>query len=151
MPNSYGEIFEVELRCWCIGLSRATEHVDRSVLHQVIKEFAPVLREAIENLYACDLIETANRLITSSRCHVSEKEIVFYILSLLPTPLEVSKGQAEVIHRMVDQAEKAYGGAFKRLERKWKTPESDSWRSPLTESSTLDKLSLPAKPLRIEH
>lgn len=151
MPNPYGEIFEVELRCWCMGLSRSTDHIDRSVLHQVIKEFAPVLREAIENLYECDLVETTNRLITSSRCHISEKEIVFYILSHLPAPAELPKEQADVLLRIVNQVEKAYGGAFTRLERKWKAFKSNSWDQGLKTSSPLDGLSLPAKPLRVGH
>ena len=146
MPNDYGEIFEVELKCWCHGLSKVRDNIDRSVLYQVITEFAPVLREAIQHLYVCDILATARRLITSGRCNASEKEIAFYILSHLPTPAELSKEQAGVLASIVDQVEKAYGGALKRLEKKWKAAQSSDRQSE-SGSQVLQALAMPPKPL----
>jgi len=145
MKNSFAEIFEVELRSWCYGLNRVHEKVDRSVLHKVIKEFAPVLREAVENLYVCDIIETAKELITAAKCKGMEKEIAFYILSHLPSPDEVSSAQADVLTEIVDKVEQAYGGAFKRLEKKWKGNKTAAWSADSNAETGLDDLSLPSR------
>ncbi len=154
MDNSFGEIFNVELECWCYGISHATEKVDHRVLHQVIKSFAPVIREAIENLYAFDILDTAKRLVRSGKCKpTEEKEIVFYLLSTLPTPRELTKEQNDVLIQIVNQVEDVYGGAFSRLEKKWKgTSHTNFSQIHLTPSSySIEQLNLPNKPHRDRH
>jgi len=117
--NSFGELFELELKCWCHGLAQVEGTVEVNVLRKVIQEFAPVLKEAIENHYLFDLINITKRLIQASRCRVSEKEIAFYILSQLPLPSELHQSQVKVLKQAVGKLEQTYMGAHARLERKW--------------------------------
>ena len=120
MAHEFEEIFEIELDCWCYGLQRVNREIDSSVLHKVIKEFAPVLLKSIQHLYVCDLIETSRRLTSAARCKVSQKEITFYILSYLPSPSELTEEQSATLQKIVDGVEKTYGGAVQRLEKRWK-------------------------------
>ena len=145
MSNQYAEVFEVELRCWCYGLNRVRERVDRSVLHKVIKEFAPVLREAVENLYVCDILEISRELTAAAKCKGQEKEIAFYILSHLPDPLELKSSQADVLYQIVDTVEQAYGGAVARLEKKWKGAKQGSHSKDKSPESQFSRLSLPSR------
>jgi len=153
--NSFAEIFDVELKCWCYGITRVAEEsstrvgpgsVDRSVLHKVIHDFATVLREAIDNLYAFDILETARRFIEASRLNAPEREIAFYILAQLPVPSELSKEQAIVLHHIVQQLEEVYPGAFLRLEKKWKAAETITMKRNAVDSISLERLSLPSRP-----
>ncbi len=120
MVNQFAEIYEVELECWCYGLKGVNKGIDNSVLHKVIKEFAPVLHEAVRNLYVCNILETAERLVKASKLKVSEREIAFYILSMLPAPVELNEEQQNTVLQIVDIVEKVYSGAAQRLEKKWK-------------------------------
>lgn len=144
MSRNFGEIFELELRCWCSGLERVSETIDSNVLHQVIKEFAPVLREAVENYYVCDITDTAIKLIASSRCRVSEKEIVFSILAHLPLPAEINEPQAVVLNKIVAQVEIKHTGATKRLEKKWNSAPAQNWKTN-AETPSFANLSFPPK------
>ena len=147
MSNSYGEIFELELDCWCAGLERVQEPIDRSVLHQVIKEFSPVLREAIEHSYVCDIVATANQLVTSAKLKSIEKEIAFYILAQLPSPAELTHTQSVILEQIVDTVEQKYGGARKRLEKKWSGAQVPGWQGAAQSSSQIDGLAFPPKSL----
>lgn len=119
MSSKFSEIYEIELKCWCHGLERVRERVDIGVLHKVIKDFAPVLREAIENNYVCDIVETAKRLVISAKCRNHGREIVFYMLSYLPIPAELTAEQVKILEQIVQKVEQIHSGAFKRLEKKW--------------------------------
>lgn len=146
--NSFSQIYNVELECWCYGISNTTEKVDHRVLHQVIKSFAPVIREAIENLYVIDVVDTAKRLVESGKCKPSEqKEIAFYILSILPTPCELTKEQNDVLIHIVNQVEDVYVGAFQRLEKKWKATNNTDFSEIHLEPSSysFQQLNLPIK------
>lgn len=141
--NSFSQIFEIELKCWCYGISHTTEKIDHRVLHQVIKSFAPVLREAVEHHYSFDILDTAKQLSKSGKCKsLEEKEVTFHLLSNLPTPADLSKEQIEVLMEIVQKVEDVYGGAFSRLEKKWKAVN----RSDFSEMSncSLPQLNMPA-------
>lgn len=141
MANKFEEIFEIELKCWCHGLERVREKVDIGVLHKVIKEFAPVLTESIENLYVCDLVETARRFVTAAKCRNNEREIVFYILSYLPVPADLNAEQIKILEQIVQKVENVYPGAFKRLEKKWTAVKHQEQ----TEQFSFENLSFPPK------
>jgi hypothetical protein len=141
MSRAFGELLELELELWCHGLARVQGRVDVSVLHEVIQELAPVLREAVEQLFPCDLIAISKRLIRSSRCRVAEKEISFYLLSHLPLPQELNEQQVETLNSTIETVENVYTGAFERLKRKWNAV---TWE-PQTEATDLGGLSFPAK------
>lgn len=145
MSNEFSEIFEVELKCWCIGLERVRERVDIGVLHKVIKDFAPVLKEAIENNYVFDLVETAKRLVISAKCRNNEREIVFYLLSHLPIPAELSSEQVKILEQIVQNVEQKYAGAIKRLEKKWHAQPTKPLKKP--DTFTLSDLCFPPKSL----
>lgn len=141
MSDKFGEIFEIELKCWCHGLERVREKVDIGVLHKVIKEFAPVLAESIENLFVCDLVETAKRFCSSAKCKNNEREIVYYLLSHLPVPADLNPDQVKILEQIVQKVENIHPGAFKRLEKKWtavKQPQEQ-------EQFSFENLSFPPK------
>lgn len=119
MNKSFEEIFEIELKCWCFGISNSNEKLDQKLLHRILKEFSNIFRESIENLYEFDLIQTSKRLIVAGNCDIPEREVVFHILSYLPTPCELTKEQNEVLNNIVTKVENIYGGAFERLAKKW--------------------------------
>jgi hypothetical protein len=142
--KSFEEIFEIELKCWCFGISQTSEKVDHKVLHRIIKEFSSVFRESIEQLYAFDIIETAQRLIEASRSSVSEREIAFYILSYLPTPSELTKEQSQVLELIIQKLEDTHGGAFERVEKKWEASKRKlESHNPYYFSEQLRSLSIP--------
>ena len=120
MAESYKEIFEIEMHCWCLGLYRNKDTLDVKVLNRVIKEFAPIIKEAIENLYPFDILDITNRFLAASKCKASQQEVAFYILSMLPNPSQFSNDQRNVLIKIVENLEKKYSGAFERLEKKWK-------------------------------
>ena len=126
--GDFKEIFDIEVHCWCLGLSKSPEKLDCAVLHRVIKEFTPIVREAIQNLYVFDLVDTARKFILASKCKASEREIAFHILSLIPEPSSLNKDQQNVLHQIVENLEKKHPGAFERLEKKWKTS-SREWKA----------------------
>jgi hypothetical protein len=148
VEKSFSEIFEIELKCWFFGVSHTSEKVNQKVLHQVIKEMAPLFREAIEHNYVFSISEVSKRLIEAGKCKASEKEIAFSILSELPTPSELLKDQYETLKKIVQKAENVYGGAFDRLSKKWTTATKNDFSniSLGTCSRTLDFLTMPGKP-----
>jgi len=140
--GNYKEIFDIEMHCWCLGLSKTKEKLDCNVLHRVIKEFSPIIKEAIENLYVFDIVDTAKKFITASRCKASEQEISFHILSLLPNPQTISEEQQEIFFEIVNNLEKKYPGALGRIEKKWHLlPKIESHK--LENDFSFDSLSLP--------
>ncbi len=148
MENSFEEIFNVELDCWCYGISHTNEKVDQRVIHQVIKSFSPVIHEAIEHLYVIDIAATAKKILKSSKCKtIQEKEIAFSILSQLPMPAELSREQYDVLITIVNQVEDIYAGAFSRLQKKWKSsPGIDlSLENIKSPNSNLENLCFPSK------
>ena len=122
MAKPYAEIFAIELDCWCHGLKTVTAEIDSHVLHQVVKQFAPVMQESILSLYAFDVIEVTQRFLAASRCRIPERELAFHILSLLPSPSGLDAEQLAVLTAIVDQTEKKFSGAVQRLEKKWNRP-----------------------------
>jgi hypothetical protein len=147
VEKSFSEIFEIELKCWCFGVSHTSEKVNQKVLHQVIKEMAPLFREAIEHDFVFSISEISRRLIEAGKCKASEKEIAFSMLSVLPTPSELVKNQNETLKKIVQKVEDTYGGAFDRLSKKWNASKNDfSSMSLGTCGRTLDFLTMPGKP-----
>ena len=143
MSNSFEEVFEIELKCWCYGLERVDEAVDASVLHKVIKEFSPVLKEAVQREYEFSIVDVAMRFVTAAKCKNLLREIVYYIASHLPAPFELSETEKQTLQRIIITAERKYQGINKRYETKWST-------QPVAKQSlSLDGLNFPPKPPRI--
>lgn len=147
MAHSYAEIFDAELQCWCYGLAHIRERIERNVFHKVIKEFAPVLREAVEHGYVCDVVGAAHRLIEAARTDISEKEAAFHILSQLPCPKTLNDDQAHALSEIVARVDHTYPGAAQRLEKKWGA-ESGQAFAKHSETSHLSGLSFPHKPIQ---
>ena len=120
MSNQFSEVFAVELHCWCHGLSSINERVEREALLEVIREFAPVMREAIENEFVFDPVQTAKDICVAANHPEMEREIAYYMLSLLPFPTELNEAQAKIEAEIVEIAEAAFAGTIKRLEQRWK-------------------------------
>ena len=142
MAGNYKEIFDIEMHCWCLGLSKTKEKVDSDVLHRVIKEFSPIIKEAIESSYVFDISDTARKFISASRCKASEKEISFHILSLLPNPMSLPEDQQKTLFEIVENLEGKFHGALERLEKKWKIIPRVETVKPIDEFS-FDSLSFP--------
>lgn len=140
--NSFGELFDLELKTWCHGLSQVNERVEVAVLRNVIREFAPVLKEAIENHYLFDLIDVTRKLIHASRCRVTEKEIAFYILSHLPLPSELHDSQVKILKQATQNLEQSYRGANARLEKKWLADERKNLKNSKSHNSNIPKTSI---------
>ena len=126
MAHSYEEIYDTELDCWCFGLQRIGRQIENPIFYKVVQEFAPTLRESIENHYACDLIATAKRLTAAARCKIPQQEAVFYMLSYLPSPADLTESQKAVLQEIVGTVEKTYEGARQRLEKRWNASTSEN-------------------------
>ncbi len=142
MPTDYKEIFEIEIHCWCLGLAKTKSVIDQNVLHRILKEFAPIMREAIEHLYVFDIQETARSFIKASKVRISEREIAFHILSLLPDPTSLALLQYEVLVKIVNNLEEKFDGARERFDRKWNAHDRKS-KSHLKNLGEFSRLSLP--------
>ena len=147
MSKSFEEVFEIELKCWCYGLERVDEVVDASVLHKVIKEFSPVLKEAIQNKYEFSIVDVATRFVTAAKCKQLLREIVYYLSSHLPAPFELKEEEKEILNKIISTAELKYQGINKRYSQKWSdvgTPINNQSLDTLS----LDTLNFPPKPSR---
>lgn len=121
IKNKYNEVFEVELKCWCYGLTQLKSEMHPAIVHRVIKEFGSVWREAVQNYFVVDFRDAVGRLHEAARKVISEKEIAFSLLLQFPTPDELNEDQAFVLAQILDQAETAFPGAIKRFERRCRT------------------------------
>jgi hypothetical protein len=144
VKRSFEEIFEIELTCWCYGISNAEEKADKKVLYRVIREFSGVFKEAVINLYTFDIVDTARKLINAGKCNVSEQEIAFYILSCLPNPYELTESQKEIHTEIIQKVEDTYGGAISRTSKMWSSGEHPKKKEPPSGfTENLEYLNLP--------
>lgn len=125
IKGRYNEVFEVEIDGWCYGLSHFSGEISAGLVHSVIKELAPSLREAILHNVAFDVSELGKKFSKAAKYLVSDREIAFYILLFLPNPsaADLDDDARCVIGMVVDRAEQVYGDGsgsiLARLERKW--------------------------------
>lgn len=149
MSNTFEDVVEVELSCWCHGLASIEGEVDRQALNEVVKDFSAVLSEAVENEYVFDLNLIVKRLLDAAGCQNLEREITHYILSLLPLPKSLTPAQEVVLKEVVTTSDRYFPGALARLEKKWSATarNSTSLGAKKTKSSitSFDSLSLPSK------
>ncbi len=140
MSKNFKEIFEIEIKCWCYGLEKVDETVDASVLHKVIKEFSPVMKEALQHNYEFDIVDVATKFVTAAKSKYLLRETVYYIGSQLPAPFELKEEEKIVLESIINKAESRYQGLNSRYDKKWANLN--------TSSSSLDALSFPPKPAR---
>lgn len=119
VKNKYDEIFEIEVDGWCYGLANYGGEISPPIVFRVVGELAISFKAAIENNVIFDLLDVATRLSKAAKYLVKEKEIAFAILSQLPSPSGLDEDAQFVLAQVVDQVERAYGGALERLQRKW--------------------------------
>lgn len=119
IKNRYNEVFEVEMDGWCYGIANYPGEVFPGLIHRVIKEIGPVFQSAITNHYCFNVLDLSAKLSKAAKYLVSEKEIAFSILSFLPNPALLNETERGVLTEVVDQVEKKYGGALRRLNRRW--------------------------------
>lgn len=120
VKGKYDEVFQIEMEGWAYGLSNYPGEVFPELVFRVIRELETSFISAIEHHYAFNLIEVATLFSRSAKYLVHEKDIVFCILSLFPSPARFDEDGQFVMAQIIDQAEQAYGGAIERLEKKWK-------------------------------
>lgn len=118
--HRYDEIFEIEVDGWCYAIARFEGEISPSIVHRLLKEFAPSLQRSVECHYAFDPLAVARRISKSAKYLISEKEVLFCLLTHLPRPDGLNEEAQYVLAMIVDQAERVYAGVLPRLEKKWK-------------------------------
>lgn len=116
---SFAELFEIEIEGWRYGIEQNITDLSPKVIFEILNEMEQVFTTSIENHYAFDLVSIATGFSKASRQLVKEKEVAFYILSTLPHPKNFNEKQKKVLAKIIDQAEKQYGGAKERLKKRW--------------------------------
>lgn len=119
IKDSYDEVFKVEMEGWCYGISNYPGEIFPGLVHRVIKELTPSFREAIEHHLVFNVIETSQKFSKAAKYLINDKEIAFSILSTLPNPSSLDEDAQFVMAQLIDQVERAYGGALDRLQKKW--------------------------------
>ena len=134
------------------------------MLHKVIKEFSPVLKEAVQNKYEFSIVDVATRFVTAAKCRQLLKEIIYYTASHLPAPFELKEDENQVLKKILSRAELKYQGINKRYAQKWAGVSSPGVSKQLNnhlgnqvgsqggtslDSLSLDGLNFPPKPTRI--
>ncbi|MBN8549719.1 MAG: hypothetical protein J0M12_10425 [Deltaproteobacteria bacterium] len=119
VKDSYDEIFKIEMDGWCYGISNYPGEIFPGLVHRVIKELGPSFREAIEHNVVFNVIETAQKFSKAAKYLINDKEIAFSILSTLPNPSVLDEDGQFIMAQLIDQVERAYGGALERLQKKW--------------------------------
>lgn len=117
--NSFDEIFAVETDGWCYGIANYPGEIHPALVHRMVKELAPLLREAVENNLIFNVLALAEKLSRAAKYLVPEREIAFGILASLPHPADFGEEGHFVLGQLVDQVENAYGGALDRMQQKW--------------------------------
>lgn len=119
VKDSYDEVFKVEMEGWCYGIANYPGEIFPGLVHRVIKELGPSFREAIEHHLVFNVIETSQKFSKSAKYLINDKEIAFSILSTLPNPSVLDEDAQFIMAQIIDQVERAYGGALDRLQKKW--------------------------------
>lgn len=117
--DGYEEVFAVEIDGWCYGIANYPGEVYPELVHRVVKELREHLKLAIDANVIFDIVDIAGRFSKAAKGVVAEKELAFSILGQLPTPQELSEDGMYTLGAVIDRVEQTYGGALKRLEKKW--------------------------------
>jgi hypothetical protein len=117
--NRFDEVFAVEMEGWCYGIRNYPGEIFPGLIHAVIREMEPLIRNALEHNHAFDILALAKSLSESARHLVHEKEIVFSLLSHFPNPRELDEDAQYVMAQVIDTVEQAHGNALSRLQKKW--------------------------------
>ena len=119
VKDRYDEIFKIEIDGWCYGLTNFPGEIFPGLVHRVVKELGFCFQEAIDHHYVFDVIEVSKKFSKAAKYLIHEKEIAFSILSQLPNPTALEEDAQFVMAQIIDQAERTYGGALERLQKKW--------------------------------
>ena len=117
--DNYDEVFELEMEGWCYGITNYPGEVSSKLVHHIIKSIADIFKLALEHHVIFDIIDLSTRISRAAKYLVDEREIAFSILANFPNPLYLTETAQYAMGKIIEQVEKAYGGALVRLERKW--------------------------------
>ena len=120
---SFADLFDIEMEGWCIGIKKNIDNLDPRSILQVISELYGVFHAAIEKNYVFNIIAVAEHFSVAANRKVNQKTIVFYILSLFPHPKDLTAEQKKTMDQIIDQVEDTFGGAHKRLQKRWNMEE----------------------------
>lgn len=118
--GEFAEIFRVEMDGWAYGLANYPGEIFPELVFRVVRELEPCFVSAIQNGYVFNILELGANFSRAAKYLVHEKDIIFCILSVFPTPSRFDEDGQFVMANVIDQVEQAYGGALERLEKKWR-------------------------------
>ena len=119
--EGYEQVFQIEIDGWCHGLAGYMGKVTAPMVHRVIRELAISFEAAIKHFIVFDAIKVSEKISTAAQGVVSEKEVAFAILMLLPRPAVLDDEAQCVLALVIDQIERKYGGAIDRFENRFQT------------------------------
>ncbi|RIL09725.1 MAG: hypothetical protein DCC75_05915 [Proteobacteria bacterium] len=120
VKDKYDEVFQIEMEGWAYGLANYPGEIFPELVFRVLRELEPSFIAAIEHHYAFNILEVSSNFSRSAKYLVHEMDIAFYILTLFPHPSRFKEEGQFTMASVIDQVEKAYGGALERMEKKWK-------------------------------
>src|SRR5262249_41765309 len=108
-----------ELDCFLYGVEHYPGELSRSIIQSVVREMLITWQDAVASCCVLDVIGVARRFARAAKYEVSEEDVAFLILYLLPHPAQLTEPQQGTLATFIDQVETAYGGAVERMERRW--------------------------------
>jgi hypothetical protein len=117
---SYDEVFKQEFSVYAEALENYPGEIFPELVFRFVRELEESLVRAIEHHVAFDVLSLAKEIARAGKYLVHEKDIAFCIISVLPPPAKFAEDAQFILGQIVDQVEKAYGGALERLEKKWR-------------------------------
>lgn len=120
VKNRYDEVFQIEIDGWCYGLTNYPGEISAGMIHRIIRELSISFEAAIQHNVAFNILDMAAKFSKAAKYLIHEKEVAFAILSQLPNPVLLDEEQQCVLALVVDQVEKAYGGAIERFQKRWR-------------------------------
>lgn len=117
---SYNHTIEHELAAYATALENYPGEIFPELVFRFVRELEETFVRAIEHNVAFDILYVAKEIARAGKYLVHEKDIAFCILSVLPPPSKFSEDAQFTLGQIVDQVEKAYGGALERLDKKWR-------------------------------
>jgi len=118
--NRYDEVFQIEIDGWCYGVTNYPGEISAAMVHRIIRELAMSFEAAIQHNVVFNVLEMSAKFSKAAKFLIHEKEVAFAILAQLPNPSALEEEQQCVLALVVDQIEKAYGGAIEKFHKRWR-------------------------------
>lgn len=116
---TYEEVFNVEIDGWCYGIENYPGEFYPNLVHIIIREMKPMLKDILEKGVAFDIITIADKFTRASKHRIHEKEVAFSLLAQLPNPSDLGEDGQYAMAQILDKVESVYEGVLARLERRW--------------------------------